>query len=120
MPEVIAEGPVLSIEQQLSLLQTVQAVEIKDAFWSILIEKSPGPDGFNSGFFKEAWSVIAGDMVKAVQEFFKTGSLLAELNSTHLVLLPKTDNPSFAADYRPISCCGVLYKVIAKLLSSKL
>lgn len=118
--EVIDEGPVLTLAQQLSLLSPVSETEIKDAFWSIPIDKSPGPDGLNSGFFREAWPVVCDDMVKAIQGFFRTGSLLDSLNSTHLILLAKTDNPNTAADYRPIACCGVFYKVIAKVLSAKL
>lgn len=58
-------------------------------------------------------------MIRAVQLFFQTGSMLKELNSTNIVLLPKTDHPRTAADYRPIACCGVFYKVIAKLISDK-
>lgn len=47
-PDIISEGPILSIEHQLSLLHTVTVDEIKEALWSIPVEKSPGPDGFSS------------------------------------------------------------------------
>lgn len=113
-PEVMVEGPVLTIEQQLALLGTVTPDEIKAVVWSIPMEKSAGPDGFGSGFYRDTWSIIGGDVIQAIQMFFKTGSLFREMNSTLIMLLPKTEHPHTTADYRPIACCGVLYKVITK------
>ncbi|XP_028108106.1 uncharacterized protein LOC114306978 [Camellia sinensis] len=42
------------------------------------------------------------------------------LNSTFLTLIPKIPNPSSLSDYRPISLLGCIYKVLAKVLSSRL
>ena len=39
---------------------------------------------------------------------------------TKLVLIPKVPNPLMEKDFRPISCCSVIYKCIAKLLTSRL
>lgn len=107
---MIAKGPVLTVEQQLSLLKNVSSDEIKEALWSIPIEKSPGPDGFGSGFYQDTWSMIGGDVIQAVKYFFQNGTFSKELNSTHIILLSKTEHAHMAADYRPIACCGVVYK----------
>jgi len=42
------------------------------------------------------------------------------VGQTKLILLPKVPNPSHAKDFRPISCCTIIYKCIAKLLCSRL
>jgi len=51
--EVTQQGPKLSIEQQIRLNASFIDLEIKEAIFSIPNAKSPGPDGFSSGFFKQ-------------------------------------------------------------------
>lgn len=55
-----------------------------------------------------------------VQKFFETGFLLKELNHTNIVLIPKQDNPSLITYFRPISLCNVAYKIISKIMTSRL
>ncbi|KAK4384063.1 putative ribonuclease H protein [Sesamum angolense] len=52
-------------------------------------DKAPGPDGYSSGFYKAAWPVIGDEVVKAILEFFTTGRLLKQVNTTMLALIPK-------------------------------
>lgn len=56
----------------------------------------------------------------AIREFFVTGKLLGELNSSIISLIPKVSSPTKVTDYRPISCCKVIYKCISKILSDRL
>jgi len=42
------------------------------------------------------------------------------VNATRVALIPKIENPSCPNDYRPISCCNVLYKCISKLIVHRL
>ena len=59
-------------------------------------------------------------MINAVTSFFEVGKLPSEVNSSLIVLIPKTDNPCSVNNYRRISLCNVVYKIISKLLVSKL
>ena len=45
---------------------------------------------------------------------------LEQINTTLLALIPKVHAPMMVTDFRPISCCNVLYKIIAKLIVQKL
>ena len=60
------------------------------------------------------------DVVKAVQEFFGDRNLLKELNATFLVLIPKILGADSLDKFRPISLCNSFYKIIAKVLTSRL
>ncbi|KAJ8420395.1 hypothetical protein Cgig2_013882 [Carnegiea gigantea] len=117
---IILAGPVLSHGQQIDLCKSFSDKEIKAAFFSIPNHKSPGPDGFSSGFFKHTWDQIGPLVCNAAHHFFRIGRLPRRLGEMKLVVLPKIAAPKSASDFRPISCCNVLYKGISKLLCTRL
>ena len=50
--------------------------EIKHVLWSILDNKAPGLDGYNSGFYKASSEVLGDDIIKAITQFFENGKML--------------------------------------------
>ena len=55
-------------------------------------------------------------IVLAVLDFLNNGNMLPEINHTNIVLIPKIRNPMKMSDFRPISLCNVIYKIISKVL----
>jgi len=53
-------------------------------------------------------------VVEFVVEFFKKGKLLKTWNATFLALAPKIATAKDLKDFRPISLCNVVYKIITK------
>ncbi|GKE35981.1 hypothetical protein Tco_1455303 [Tanacetum coccineum] len=104
----------------LNMVRTVSNQEVKDAIFSMGDVKSPGPDGYRASFFKEAWDIVGNDVTNAIREFFTNGNLLKELNHTIIALIPKVKFPSRVNDYRPISCCNVLFKCISKIIANRI
>ncbi|GJY38952.1 ribonuclease H-like domain-containing protein [Tanacetum coccineum] len=70
-------------------IEVVDVKRIKKAMFSIGDEKASGPDGFTSLFFKKALDIVGEDVCNEVQDFFRNGKLLYELNYTIISLLPK-------------------------------
>lgn len=118
--EVVNQGPLLAADMAEQLVKEVTDQEIKDALDGIGNDKAPGPDGYNSWFFKKSWSVTSPSVLAAVKEFFTTGQLLQQLNHTVLALIPKSHHATEVGDFRPIACCNVLYKLISKIIATRL
>ncbi|GJY18245.1 hypothetical protein Tco_0389736 [Tanacetum coccineum] len=102
------------------MIRNVSDNEIKEAMFSMGNDKSLGPDGYTAVFFKEAWDIVGNDVIKAIKEFFTNGKLLKELNHMIIPLIPKVQTPSRVNDYRPISCCNVLFKCISKVIANRI
>lgn len=93
---------------------------MKEALFSIPNTKARGPDGFTAGFYKDSGDLIGNEVTHVVLNFFTSGRLLGQINTTNITLVPKIKCPKSVSDYRPISCCNVIYKLIYKLLTQRL
>ncbi|XP_023926387.2 uncharacterized protein LOC112037802 [Quercus suber] len=82
--------------------------------------KAAGPNGFPILFYKKYWPIVGEVVTKAVTSFFLYGSMPKEVNSSLIVLIPKSQNPTSFNNFRPISLCNVVYKIISKILVTKL
>jgi hypothetical protein len=94
--------------------------EVRRTIFSMKPNKAPDPSGLFAGFFHKAWPIIGDGVTEVVLEFFSSGILLKEVNSTIITLVPKKRNPSVMGDYKPISCCNLIYKTITKILANRL
>jgi hypothetical protein len=117
---VVCCGPRLDTTLHPLLLANVTNDDIKKALFSIGNTKSSGPDGYSSLFFKHSWDVVGQDVCATVRDFFQSGQLLKQINHSIIALVPKSAHVSTASDFRPLSCCNVVYKIISKILADRM
>ncbi|MCI03311.1 LINE-1 reverse transcriptase like, partial [Trifolium medium] len=94
--------------------------EVREVIWSCDGNKCPGPDGFNFNFLKACWEIIKGDIMAFLFEFYNTASLPKAFTASFLALIPKKDHPQVLSDYRPICLVSSMYKILAKVLATRL
>ena len=70
--------------------------------------------GTQSIFFRKGWGVLQHDLINFVQKVFRDERIPKELNTTAVVLIPKTPHPEIISQLRPISLCTILYKIVTK------
>ena len=117
---IMRKGCQLNFDQRKYLIGRITDEEIDKALKSIGDLKVPGIDGYGAKFFKDAWSIIKSDFTDAIREFFEKGKMYEPINTSLVILIPKNQEAKYARDYRPISCCTTIYKVISKVLTTRL
>lgn len=83
-------------------------------------DKSPRPNNLFNSFFKHNWDIMGADMSEAVLKFFQKGFLLKEWNKTFIVLIPKIAKAKEPKEYKPISLCNVMYKILTKIMEKRI
>ena len=102
------------------LSRVFTADEIKEAVFQMGPTKALGPDGMNALFYQKFWHIVGNDVMNAVLDFLNNGVMLPNLNHPNIVLIPKVKNPEKMSEYRLISLCNVVYKIISKVLANRL
>eukprot|EP00253_Pinus_taeda_P016122 PITA_16122 len=94
--------------------------EVESAMKNMGKDKSPGPDGWTIELFLHFFDLIGSEITEVVEESRLKGEIYRPFNSTFIALIPKKDEPETFEDFRPISLCNCIYKIIAKVIASRL
>lgn len=109
-------------EENCTLLAIPMRVEFHATVKAIYMNgfSAPGQDGFGGCFSIHCWSIIALDVVLAVQIFFQDGFIMPHFNSNALILIPKLADSDNIVDYLPIALANFAFKIITQILVDKL
>lgn len=107
-------------DMNLALMASVSLEEIKDAALQIGVFKASGLDSFQGIFYQSFWDNIMEDVNNLVHALMQGTVSPSMLNNTHIVLIPKVQNPESVSHFRPISLCNYSYKVLSKVLANGL
>ncbi|XP_074266604.1 uncharacterized protein LOC141589883 [Silene latifolia] len=111
---------VLSSDQQDYFSFVFTRKEIRMAVFQLGPTKSPGPDGVPAIFYQKFWCHIKTEVEDAVLFMLNTGTIPSDFNRTASALIPKVNSPKTVDNFRPISLCNVIIKIVTKCISNRL
>lgn len=82
--------------------------------------KASGSDGLNSYFYLKFWPIVGPDVVQAVLGILNGREFPSLFNHTHVIVIPKKQHCVKVGDFRPISLCNVLYKLVTMVIVNRL
>lgn len=121
LSEKIGDQIVRVPECEIQGLQMIPTeLEIQRVVFALGPTKAPGPNGMNASLIQKHWGTFGPTVTKEVMLFFQTGIMKPVIAHSNLILIPKIDAPLRVTDFRPISVCNLLYKVISKLIARRM
>ncbi|XP_071680494.1 uncharacterized protein [Lolium perenne] len=95
--------------------------EVREAIRAMPPNKSPGPDGFTSDFYRHCWPIIKVDVIAAMHALWLgRDQFFGDLNGALITLLPKKDGAVDLQDFRPISLVHSFARLFTKVLARRL
>ena len=82
--------------------------------------KVPGHDCFPATFFQKHWQFVSRGVLTTSLHILNEGGTIAPLNHTFIALIPKIEKPRKVTEYRPISLCNVIYRILATTIANRL
>ncbi|KAI5338506.1 hypothetical protein L3X38_017777 [Prunus dulcis] len=112
--------PCVTSSDNENLLAPVSDFELECAIKSIGPLKAPGPNGLHAVFYQKCWDKTKHLVKSLVNDFHSNNIPLQDINHNNIALIPKVASPESVNHFRPISLCNVSYKIITKIIVSRL
>lgn len=113
--------PKLDPDDKNCLDANISEREVLEAMKSLQNNKAPGPDGFPIEFFKTFSDKLITPLTNMLNEELTNKTLPSSLELATIILLPKSgkDRQKYTS-YRPLSLLNSDYKIISKLIASRM
>ncbi|GMJ10110.1 hypothetical protein like AT1G43760 [Hibiscus trionum] len=106
----------ISDDMNASLEREFTREEVYAALLTMSPLKAAGEDGLGVIFYKHFWHIVGDDVSSFCISALNGDFPLDNINHTRIVLIPKVTDPTSMSQFRPISLCNVIYKLISKVL----
>ena len=108
-PSSISEGDNEDLMKEVTLQEILSILSLSKN------DKIPGSDGIPVEVYRSLFDVLGEDLLRVVEDSRKLGKIPAVFNTTFIALIPKIDQPKMFDDFRPISLCNYIYKIMSKI-----
>lgn len=117
-----AKGSILGISDALmhNLAANVTKEEVRSALFDMAPLKAPCIDGLQALFFQSQWDIVGDSLFTEVSVVFDGNPLCPTFNRRLITLIPKIDQPKHLKEFRPISLCTTVYKLVTKIIAARL
>lgn len=102
------------------LLKQFSPAKVKQALDQMVPLKLLGPDGSSACFYQSYWNVLSPKVCFTILPFLNDDHFDPWINPINIILIPKIAHPTHPSDFRPISLCNVIYKLVSKVLANRL
>lgn len=117
---LVGVHPVVIEAMRTNLDKPFSSEEVGQAIREMTPLKAPGPDSLPLFFFQTYWTNVVMDVTQVVLSCLNSRSILKSINHTFIALIPKVNNLERVSNFRPISLCNVIYKIIIKVIANRL
>ena len=111
---------VITLDMNNTLLRSYTANEVRRALFQMHSSKSPRPDGMSPFLFQKYWNIVGLDVSNVVLSMLNSGHMLHKMNYTHIVFIPKKNDPKKLSDFCPINLGNVISKILSKVIANRL
>jgi hypothetical protein len=91
----------ITSDQHIFLAQEYSEGDVINAIKDMKSLAAPGPDGLPAKFYHTYWDIVGKDVISAALNILNHNGDPSPFNTTHICLIPKTNNPTQPSDFRP-------------------
>ncbi|KAA3490115.1 reverse transcriptase [Gossypium australe] len=121
-PSKVLEGIERSLSSEINkgIQSPFREKEVRMVLKGMGPTKAPGPDGFPTLFFQKYWHIVGKEVLGYCLGVLNEGKEVDLANTTNIVLIPKVQKPTSLVNFRPISLCTVMYKLVAQIIANRM
>ncbi|XP_019529728.2 uncharacterized protein LOC109401612 [Aedes albopictus] len=116
----VVENQTLKLLAEDSVIPPPTLSEIKDIVYNLRNGTCPGLDGINAELLKNAPHEFFVELEELIKQIWTDNKAPEEITETIQIPIPKKTVPKDTTDYRKITLCNIVYKIIATYTLNKL
>ena len=102
------------------LIRPFEIEELDKIIRETKLNTAPGPDGFSVPFYRAFWPQVRNDLYEMLILLHNEELDLKRLNFGVISLIPKSSNPTYIKQFRPICVLNDCFKFLSKAVTNRL